>query len=116
MNRQSKRIGIAWFLLSVFVSMQLLSGVHYHEVISNVAVDCVDCAHHVHHSGHFSASADHLDDCLLCQFLQLLFTVAATTCLVPLIISRQVRRFFLNSGIVQKEPSALYTRGPPYVL
>ena len=66
--------------------MQLLSGVHRHEAVASAAVDCIDCAHHVHHSGHLTTSADHVDDCLLCQFLHLVYTVAATTVLVPLVI------------------------------
>lgn len=112
MNRQGRRIGIAWLLMSVFVSMQLLSGVHRHEAVASVAIDCVDCAHHVHHS-HYAASADHLDDCLLCQFLHFVYTVAATTVIVLLVTSKQNRRFFLDSRKAQEEPSVLYTRGPP---
>lgn len=113
MNRQGKKIGIAWLLLSVFVSMLLLSGAHRHEVVASAAVDCVDCAHHVHHSGHFSASVNHVDNCLLCQFLHLVYSVAAATVLVPLVIFKQNRRFFLNSSLSLKESTVLCTRGPP---
>ena len=73
MNRQGQRIGIAWLLLSVFVSMLLLSGLHRHEAVASAAIDCTECAHHVHHSGHFTTSVDHMDDCLLCQFQQLVY-------------------------------------------
>ena len=111
-----KRIGIAWLLLSIYVSMQLLSGIHRHEAVASVAVDCVECAHHVHHSGHLAASADHVNDCLLCQFLHLVYTVAAVAVLVPLIVSTQNRHFFLNSRMTQEAPSVLYTRGPPFIL
>jgi len=116
MNRQGKRIGIAWLLLSVFVSMMTLSGVHHHEAVASAAADCMDCTHHVHHSGHLAASVDNLDDCLLCQFLHLVYTAAATTLLVPLVIFAQNRRFFLTNGKILKEPSVLSTRGPPFVL
>ena len=116
MNRQSQRIGIAWLLLSVFVSMVLLSGLHRHEAVASAAVDCVECAHHVHHSGHFTTSIDHMDDCLLCQFLHLVYTTAAIIVLVPLVVLAQNRRFFLNSRMIQEEPSVLYTRGPPFML
>ena len=115
MNRQYKRIGVTWLLLSVFVSMLLLSGLHRHEVVESAAVDCVECAHHVHHS-HYAASVDHLDDCLLCQFLHIVYTAAVTTVLVPLLILAQHRRFFLNGRTTQGQPSVLYTRGPPSVL
>lgn len=115
MNRQIKRIGIAWLLQSVFVLMLLLSWGHHHEAVASAATDCIDCAHHVHHSGHFTTSANHLDDCLLCHFLHLVYTTAATTVLVPLVILKQNRRCFLNSRTAQEKPSAFYTRGPPSV-
>ena len=115
MNRQGKRIGVTWLLLSVFVSMLLLSGMHCHEVVESASVDCVECAHHMHHS-HYAASVDHLDDCLLCQFLHLVYTAAVTTVLVPLVVLAQHRRFFLNGRTTQVQPSVLYTRGPPSVL
>ena len=116
MYRQGKRIGLAWLLLSVFVSMMLLSGLHRHEAVASVAVDCVDCAHHVHHSGHITSLADHMADCLLCQFLSLVYTAAAVAVLVPLVMFEQNRRFLLNSRIIQKESSVLFTRGPPFLM
>ena len=116
MNRKGQRIGIAWLLLSVFVSMLLLSGLHRHKAVASAAVDCTECAHHVHHSGHFTTSVDHVGDCLLCQFLHLVYTTAAVIVLMPLVVLAHNRRFFLNSKLIQEEPSALYTRGPPYML
>ena len=115
MNRQGKRIGLAWLLLSVFVSMQLLSGMHCHEVVASAFEDCVECAHHVHHSGHWAVSADHLDNCLICQFLHFIYTPAATIVLVLLVILARNRRYFLESRMTHRGPSVLYTRGPPYV-
>ena len=116
MNRQSDRIRIAWVLLSVFVSMLLLSGVHRHEAVAGATVDCMECAHHVHHSGHFTAAIDHVDDCLLCQFLSLAYTAAATIVLVSLAFTKQNRGFFLMNNISQEGSSVLFTRGPPLVL
>ena len=116
MNRQNHRIGIAWLLLSVFVSMVLLSGMHRHEAVASAEADCIECAHHVHHSGHFTTSVDHLDDCLLCQFLHLVYTTAAIIVLVPLVVLAQNRRFLLNCRMTQEEPSVRYTRGPPFML
>lgn len=113
MKRQRSRVVIAWLLLTLFVSLQLLSGVHRHEEVTSATIDCMECAHHVHHSGHFAASDIHLDDCLLCQFLHFVYLAAASAVLVPLIISTQSRRFFLNSRIICEEPSVRFTRGPP---
>ena len=116
MNRKGQRIGIAWLLLSVFVSMLLLSGLHRHEAVASAAVNCTECANHVHHSGHFTTSVEHPDDCLLCQFLHLVYTTAAIIVLVPLVVLAQNRRFFLNSRMIHEEPSVLYRRGPPFML
>ena len=106
---------MAWWLLSVFVSMLLLSGLHRHEAVVSAAADCMECAHHVHHSGHFTSAVDHVDDCLLCQFLHFVYTAAAVTLLVPLVILAQHRRFFLNSRMTERMPSVQNTRGPPFV-
>ena len=103
-------------LLTLFVSMQLLSGVHRHEEVMSATIDCMECAHHVHHPGHFAASDIHIDDCLLCQFLHLVYTTAAIIVLMPLVVLAQNRCFFLNSRLIQEEPSVLYTRGPPFML
>ena len=48
-------------LLTLFVSMQLLSGVHRHEEVMSATIDCMECAHHVHHPGHFAASDIHIE-------------------------------------------------------
>ncbi|MBO4451677.1 MAG: hypothetical protein J5770_04585 [Bacteroidaceae bacterium] len=113
MNRQGRRVGFSWLLLSVFVSMLLLSGVHRHEVVDHVAIDCVECAHHVHHHGHLSASDNYLDDCLLCQFFHFVYMVAAITALIPFANFSQIRRCVLKSRTEQRPPLVLYTRGPP---
>jgi len=116
MKQECRRIALAWLLLSVFVSMLLLSGVHRHEAVANTADDCVECAQHVHHSGHFTTLANHLDDCLLCQFLHLVYTTAATATLMALVVVTQNRRFALKNRSAQTKPSVLYTRGPPSML
>jgi hypothetical protein len=116
MKRQGKRIASAWLLLSVFVSMILLSGLHRHETIANVAADCVECAHHMHHSGHFTVATDHMDDCVLCQFLTLVYTAASATLLMLFIKFIQKERFILCHALVLREPSLLCTRGPPIML
>ena len=113
MNKLGRRIGIAWLLLAVFVSMLLAAGLHRHEIVASTDIDCMECIHHVHHSGHLAAASDNVDDCLLCQFIHFVFTVAATTVLAPLAVLKQNRRFFLNSSIVLEETSVHSVRGPP---
>ena len=116
MKQEFRRIGLAWLLLSVFVSMLLLSGIHRHEAVASTATDCVECTHHVHHAGHFSILTNHLDNCLLCQFLHLVYTTAATATLMALVVVTQNRRFALKNRSAQTKPSVLYTRGPPSML
>ena len=114
--RQRKRITSAWLLLSIFVSMTMLTGLHHHEPTANLAADCVECAHHVHHSGHFTVAAENLDDCVLCQFLSLVYTPAATL-LVAIPICLTVKAVTSNTNFLCCEVG-LYdtTRAPPFIL
>lgn len=116
MGRQSKRIVSAWLLTSIYVSMMMLSALHCHQPTENTAIDCVECAHHVHHSGHFIAAGEHLDDCVLCQFTNLIYT-PATTLLVPIsfditILALSSDSDFNSSEVCQYKSS----RAPPFIL
>jgi len=116
MKRQGKRIVSAWLLLSIFVSMILLSDLHHHEIVANAAIDCADCTHHVHHSGHFTVDASHMNDCVLCQFLSLVYTPAAILLvIIPFYLITQV--IPSNIKIVCRKAD-LYksTRAPPFIL
>ena len=106
MMRQRKRITSAWLLWSVFVSMILLTGLHHHEPTANLAADCVECAHHIHHSGHFTAATEHVNDCVLCQFLSLVYTPAATL----MVVSSNVNCLCCEVGQYDS------TRAPPFIL
>lgn len=116
MRRQRKRVITAWWLLSVFVSMMLLSGLHRHQAVVNPAADCVECAHHVHHSGHFTAAGDNLHECVLCQFLGSPVIPATILAIVFSFSSTQKGRFFLCCVVAQAEPSFHNTRAPPYYI
>ena len=99
MKRQRKRIISAWLLLSIFVSMMTLSSVHRHQPIADSANDCKECAHHVRHSAHFTMAYEHLDDCVLCQFLNLIYTTTATlTVAIPVCLT--VRTAVTNTNPV----------------
>ena len=75
MKNKGKRLWSAWLLLAVFVPTMLVSSLHHHGIESTM-VDCADCLHHVHHPGHLQALTISLDDCVLCQFLSLLYVPA----------------------------------------
>ena len=96
--------------------MIMLSTLHHHQPTVNVAADCAECVHHIHHSGHLTAATDHLDDCVLCQFLCLVYTPAATlmvaipVCLTIRITPSNVN--FLCCKVGQYDS----TRAPPFIL
>ena len=116
MKRQGKRFVSAWLLLSVFVSMILLTGLHRHQPAADQATDCVECAHHVHHSGHLTAATEQLDDCVLCQFLSLVYTPAATL-LVAIPTSPTVHTVTDNVNMICCEAGQYdSTRAPPFIL
>ena len=96
--------------------MIFLSGLHRHEAVANVAIDCADCTHHMHHSGHFTVDANHLDDCILCQFLSLVYTPAAVLQVaIPFNTTIQVIPSDINFVCHEVD---LYktTRAPPFIL
>ena len=116
MKRQGKRIVSAWLLLSILVSMILLTGLHRHLPAANQASDCVECAHHVHHSGHLTATAEQLDDCVLCQFLSLVYT-PATTLLVAIPTCPTVQPVTDDLDMICCEAGQYdSTRAPPFIL
>ena len=116
MRKEGKRIVSAWLLLSVFASMILLSSLHRHEDVANTAVNCADCMHHVHHSGHLTIDSNHMDDCVLCQFLSLVYTPAASL-LVAIPFSLTIQTIACSVNLIACEAD-LYksTRAPPFIL
>lgn len=66
----------AWLLLLVFVPVMVATSLHVHGYEGVSIAECDQCLHHVHHSGHFNVYADHMVDCVLCQFAALPFVTA----------------------------------------
>jgi len=96
--------------------MILLSGLHQHEEMAGATIDCADCTHHIHHSGHFTADTNHMDDCVLCQFISLVYTAAAIL-LVAIPFSHTIQAIPSDINFVCHEAD-LYktTRAPPFIL
>ena len=94
----------------------MLSTLHRHHPIADPATYCEACTHHVHHSGHFTTAYEHLDDCVLCQFLSLVYCAAATilaaipACLTIRITPSNVIILCCKAG--QHDS----TRAPPFIL
>ncbi len=65
----------AYILLVIFLSIQSLTILHtHHDVVEDSL--CRDCVTHVHHYGHLSTLSLSIDNCLICQFQSVTFTVA----------------------------------------
>ena len=96
--------------------MTLLSGLHHHQMVVGTAIECFECEHHVHHPGHLTATTSDHHDCLLCQFLSLVYTPAALLAVgspvSPICVVRPFSRCFVCSGTDLHKPS----RAPPFIL
>lgn len=79
-------------------------------------VECGDCTHHIHHSGHITTAVEHIDDCVLCQFLSLVYTPAVIL-LVVIPFSLTIRGILSNINFVYCKV-VLYKspRAPPFIL
>lgn len=116
MKRQRKRVTSAWLLLSIFVSMMMLSSVHRHQPMADSAIDCEECAHHIHHSGHFTMAYEHLDDCVLCQFLNLIYTTTVTLSVaIPVCLTTRVATSNVDTVFCEVRQNNS-TRAPPFIL
>ena len=116
MAKQRNRRVTAWALLSVFVSMMLLCGLHRHHEVVNPAADCTECAHHVHHSGHFSTADDGVHDCVICQFIGLGYTMAEVlTIVIPVSFVIMVWRRGCRC-IISRASRQNSSRAPPFIL
>lgn len=111
-----RRTATAWLLLAVFVPTMLLTGMHRHEAAESAASECVDCAHHAQHSGHLTAASGAIHECLLCQFLRLVYTSAAPIMVALLFfftcaVSHSRVRFVCREVDRRQSP-----RAPPFML
>ena len=113
MKRQRKRIISAWLLLSIFVSIMMLSTLHRHHPIADPATYCEACTHHVHHSGHFTTAYEHLDDCVLCQFISLTFVAAAVAAVAVIFNVLLILYVPKQYAIYSTTRGCIVTRGPP---
>ena len=108
MRRQRFRNRVAWALLSVFVPMMLLSAMHIHQPAVDETASCVECAHHVNHPGHF--------DCVLCQFLSLVYTSAAVIQAVTFVALTTMVSLSSISAVCSKVYHSQSPRAPPFML
>jgi hypothetical protein len=95
--------------------MILLSGLHCHEAVSDVAADCVECAHHMHHSGHFTVAKVSIHDCLLCQMCQIPYLYATD---IVLSFSNQLVYAFYgeqSQTLITRTEGIIQPRAPPVI-
>lgn len=74
----------ARLLIALFVPLLLLSSMHHHAAAVNDETVCVECAHHTPHNGHLSAQATVIHDCVLCQFLSVVYLTTSVVVLLSL--------------------------------
>ena len=113
---QRKRNIAAWVLLSVFVPMMILSAVHIHKPAADETANCVECAHHLNHPGHFTSAVEHLDDCVLCQFLSLAYAPAAVIQTVIFVALTTMVSIGNIQMVVSEAGHIKSTRAPPFML
>ena len=76
---------LARLLLMVFVPMLLCASLHNHHYVESDEAACAECVHHHSYAhAHFTSYAEHIADCVLCQFLSFTFFVAATVAVTML--------------------------------
>ena len=110
MQRQRNRNIAAWVLLSVFVPMMMLSAVHIHKPVAD------ETANHVNHPGHFTSAVEHLDDCVLCQFLSLVYTPAAVIQAVIFVALTTMASVGCIQMVAGEAGHIKSTRAPPFML
>ena len=82
MKLENRRHIASWLLLAVFVPMLVFSSLHVHDDSKAAALtECADCVHHSCH-GHLIQTASWMHDCVLCQFLSLVFMAIGTISLI----------------------------------
>ena len=113
MNVRTKRRLSAWLLLLVFVPM-LLSSLHVHPTVG-VEDSCTECVNHVPHSGHVSLLTAHSCDCLLCQFVALVYVAGAATLLSILAPVWRTPQADCSAFCPSVFSLTATTRGPPTV-
>ena len=94
MKLENRRHIASWLLLAVFVPMLVFSSLHVHEDSKSTALtECADCVHHNCH-GHLTQTASWMHDCVLCQFLTLIYVAIGT---ISLIIINKVVNARINA-------------------
>ncbi len=99
-------------LLTVFLSMQFLSYVHVHTATTSTSVECSGCVAN-HCQGHILPLDASIDNCVICQFLALVFVAAAIAATLSVFSVSSPIHVRLLSCVVLKAPSTIVTRGPP---
>ena len=94
MKLENRRHIASWLLLAVFVPMLVFSSLHVHDDSKAAALtECADCVHHSCH-GHLTQTASWMHDCVLCQFLTLIYVAIGT---ISLIIINKVVNARINA-------------------
>ena len=98
-------------MLAVILPTFLLSSFHHHSPVSDT--HCFNCSHHVPHS--HLAGVSHTDDCLVCQFLAVVWVPSSEERPdAPVVISKY-EYGFSGIDIVAVKLISIPPRAPPFV-
>ena len=109
-----KRHIASWMLLAVYVPMLVFSSLHIHESHASTDTECAECVAHQCH-GHIGQTDSSSDDCVLCQFLSLTFTAAATAVVSFIFNVSRIINVPLSCAVCGTTWGNIVTRGPPTV-
>ena len=107
-----KRHIASWMLLAVYVPMLVFSSLHIHESHASTDTECAECVAHQCH-GHIAQTDVSPDDCVLCQFLSLTFTAAATAVVAFIFNVSRITVVPLSCAVCGTRWGNIVTRGPP---
>lgn len=114
MRHEVRRQLTAWLLLAVFVPAVVAAALHVHGD-AVVETTCSACVHHQAHAGHLTAAAGCWHDCVLCQLMTSVFTVAAMALLAILVACHHALYPTLEVRVVPGTNKRHGSRAPPVV-
>ncbi|MBQ8098561.1 MAG: hypothetical protein IJ244_03480 [Bacteroidaceae bacterium] len=115
MTLKSRHQAYARLLLLIFISILAARTFHLHEPqLPGPAAICVDCSTGVPHSGHLSTDAGGWSECLVCQFLSLVFIVPVAGMLSPMQRAACRKNGHRGAHIIVQSLNLRSPRAPPF--
>ena len=111
MRTENRRMTIARMLLAIYLPILIAATLHTHEVVPSDV--CVECVNHTPHAGHFSASHQLFDDCVLCQLCNMPYLAATISIFVSYCFISKALVLSVEPSVPSLKVSCPTLRGPP---